>query len=60
MPHIVKPPLTWITWPVIYDDSSEVVSSKNSFQYDIEADNLGEGRLSPNINAKDLWEMNKN
>ncbi len=32
-------------------DSSEVVSSKNSFQYDIEADNLGEGRLPPNINA---------
>ena len=32
-------------------DSSEVSSSKNSFQYDIEANNLSEGRLPPNINA---------
>ena len=32
-------------------DSSEIKSTKNSFQYDIESENLGEGRLPPNINA---------
>ena len=32
-------------------DSSEVSSSKNSFQYDIEADNSQIKRLSPSINA---------